>query len=177
MAGVAPPSEVAAGYGVRRRAFYSPARADLISGQLYKYNPSTEQPSAKLAQATAHAGGIGWAGADGYKRTEAELDTAADSFKYCVALVAESAARDRRREIPRQRAGVQFKQCAASDGPNPQNFDLAYRQPARIKAMVQADLTGRPTPRHYVRPGRDRARFSFDGEESAGCEWRCSVGA
>jgi hypothetical protein len=132
--------------------FYSPANgATPISGQLYKYNPSTEQPTAKLARkqvATLAVSG-GRALTDISGPGSVISDTPADSFHYCVALVpgecrGGSAAGDTFVNAP----GVSKVNCAGADGPVPDLPDLcignlgAYQQ-----AMVQADLSGRAQPR------------------------------
>jgi hypothetical protein len=150
VAGVAPASEL--GWLLDMMPFdggqfYSPAEgATPLSGQLYKYNPSIEQPTAKLARkqvpTLAISGGRALIDISGPGSVIG--DTAADSFKYCVALVAGecrtgSAAGDTFVNAP----AVYKLQCAGADGPVPHLFDLcvgnlgAYQQ-----AMVQADLTG-----------------------------------
>lgn len=146
--------------------FYSPASgATPISGQLYKYNLATEQSSTaqlnrKQLATLAISGGRSLIDISG---PGSKLgDTAADSFKYCVALVAgecrqSSAAGDIFVNAP----GVKFLQCKPADGPNPQDFDLCignlggYQQ-----TMVQVDLTGKARPR-VITGGLSGMRNSF----------------
>lgn len=132
--------------------FYSPAEgATPISGQLYKYNLSIEQPSAKLARkilpTLAVSGGRALIDVSG--PNSAIGDTAADSFTYCVALLAGecktgSAPGDTYVNAP----DVSTLQCAGADGPVPDRFDLCIgNMGAYHGAMVQADLTGQARPR------------------------------
>ncbi len=132
--------------------FYSPSTgADLISGQLYRYHLSTEQPSAALARkilpTLAVSGGRALIDISG--PGSAIGDTAADSFHYCEALLSDecrtgSAPGDIFVNAP----DVSTLQCAGSDGPVPDKFDLCIgNMGAYHQAMVQADLTGTARPR------------------------------
>lgn len=132
--------------------FYSPASgATHLSGQLYQYNPSIEQPSARLARkilpTLAVSGGRALIDVSGPR--SAIGDTPADSFKYCVSLYTDECR-------PGSKAGdiwvnapdVSTLQCAGADGPVPDRFDLCIGNMGAFHgAMVQADLTGKVRPR------------------------------
>ncbi len=72
-------------------------------------------------------------------------DTAADGFKYCVALVAGECRTDSAAgEIFVNAPQVWKTYCAGADGPVPHLFDLCIGNLGGFQqAMVQADLTGR----------------------------------
>lgn len=145
--------------------FYSPSSgADPVSGQLYKYNLSVEQPSAALARkqvATLAISG-GRALVDISGPGSAIGDTAADSFKYCVALMAEECrAGSQPGEIWVNAPNVSTLHCAGADGPVPDRADLCVgNMGAYQQAMVQADVSGAVRPR-VITYGLSGIRNSF----------------
>lgn len=156
IAGVAPPSEI--GWLLDMLPFdggqfYSPATgATPLSGQLYKYNPSIEQPSAKLARkqlpTLAISGGRALIDISGPGSKIG--DTAADSFKYCVVDVQAGECRTGSAlgDVFVNAPAVSTLQCAGADGPVPDKFDLCVgNMGAYQQAMVQADITGKVLPR------------------------------
>lgn len=132
--------------------FYSPAAgATPISGQLFRYNPSIEQPSAALARkrlpTLAVSGGRALVDISG--PGSVLTDTVADSFKYCVALVAGECRADAAAGDIFVNAPAVWKTfCAGADGPVPDLFDLCIgNMGAFHQALVQADVTGAIPPR------------------------------
>lgn len=145
--------------------FYSPASgATYVSGWLYKYNLSTEQPSAALARkilpTLAVSGGRALIDISGPGSKIG--DQAADAFHYCVALLAgECRTGSAAGEIWVNAPQVSTLQCAGSDGPVPDRFDLCIgNMGAMHGAMVQADLTGKVRPR-VITYGLAGVRNSF----------------
>jgi chitodextrinase len=106
--------------------FYStPAGATPISGQLYKWNPSSESPplSRKQLPTLAISGGYSLLDVSGPRSSLS--DGSADSYKYCVAFVAgECRAGSAAGDVYVNAPNVKYLNCVGSDGPNPQNLDI-----------------------------------------------------
>jgi hypothetical protein len=120
--------------------FYSaPQGATYISGQLFKWNPSPEAPGLSRKQVPTLAVSGGYALRDISGPGSVLTDTAADSYKYCVALIAgECRAGSAPGDVFLNAPNVQYAGCAGSDGPNPQTLDLCVGNfPAYAQAITQ----------------------------------------
>jgi hypothetical protein len=122
VAGVAPASELgwfmdAMSYDGGQ--FYSsPSGATKISGQLYRWNPADATPLGRKQVATLAVSG-GYSLADISGPGSVLGDSSADSYKYCVALVAgECRAGSLAGEVYVNAPNVQHLNCVGSDGPN-----------------------------------------------------------
>ncbi len=142
MEGVAPASELGwflDAVSFDGGQFYSDnTGATKISGQLYRYNiPAGYGLSRKQVATLAVSGGYSLKDISGPGSMLS--DTAADSYRYCVALVAgECRAGSVAGQVFVNAPNVTDLRCGASDGPLPQNLDLCIGNlPAFAQAITQ----------------------------------------
>jgi Divergent InlB B-repeat domain len=129
VAGLAPQSEL--GWFMDAMSFdggqfySSSSGATAISGQLYRWNPTSEAPPLARKQVPTLAVSGGYSLVDISGPGSALGDTSADSYKYCVALLAgECHAGSLPGEVYVNAPNIQYLNCRGGDGPNPQNLDI-----------------------------------------------------
>jgi uncharacterized repeat protein (TIGR01451 family) len=98
--------------------------ATKISGQLYRWNQPSGVPLSRKQRPTLAVSG-GYPLADISGPASSLGDDVADSYKYCVALLAgECTAGSLPGQVFVNAPNVQYLNCLGSDGPQPQNLDI-----------------------------------------------------